>query len=249
MLDSFWRWLHSQYPGPTGNVRIPSIGLVAAIAASVAQAGDAGAPARYEPGPIATTQAAIAAVKPWLPRDADQLELARVTLVKEADDLAAIDPEIGGVGGRKGFPGPVWVVVVRARYDCARGSQKLAYVYEATTGRELLRSGFACVPLLHRPAGRGRSVPVERDQHAVLERRLVRSEFTLCRGGCRDYRRTHADCERTRAKLNGRALYRCRIQREEVGGRRQSVPAETVCAALGRIGDKAYDARPLAECR
>ena len=188
-------------------------------------------------------------MKPWLPRNADQLELARVALVRDAADLAAILPEIGGVGGRKGFPGPVWVVVVRARYDCARGSQKLAYIYEAANGRELLRSGFACVSRYgHRPAGRRRPVPVERDQHALLERRLVGSEFTLCRGGCRDYRRTHANCERTEVELNGRALYRCRIRRMELGGGARAVSG-TVCAALGRSGDKAYDTRPIAECR
>jgi len=222
---------------------------VVATAASVALAGDAGAPARYEPGRIATTQAAIAAVKPWLPHDADQLQLTRVVLVKEAADLPAVAPELppGGLS-RKGFPGPVWVVVVRARYDCARGSQKLVYVYEAATGAELIRSGFRCAlpPLFPAPAGR--PLPDERDQHAELERRLVRSRFTLCRGGCRDYRRTHANCERTEVRLNGRALYRCRIRSGQLAGGSQAVSG-TVCAALGRWSDRAYDLRPLAECR
>jgi hypothetical protein len=82
-----------------------------------------------------------------------------------------------------------------------------------------------------------------------LERRLLRSGFTICNGGCREYHRTSATCKRVEAELNGRALYRCRVRSEEVGAGRHSGPVETICAALGRIGDRGYDARPLADCR
>jgi hypothetical protein len=45
MLDSLWRCIRSRYPGPTVKRRIPFISLVVALLASVALAGDAGAPA------------------------------------------------------------------------------------------------------------------------------------------------------------------------------------------------------------
>ena len=219
-----------------------------AITASVALAGDAGA--RYESGRIATAEAAIAAVKPWLPSDADELQVTRVVRVKEAGDLPAVAPDLPPEGlARKGFPGPVWVVVVWARCDWAPRSQKLEYIFEASTGADIIRSGLSCDLPQPFPTLGGRPLPGEADQHMELERRLVETRVTLCNGGCRQYRRTHADCKRAGAELNGRALYRCRIQRDEVGGGDHAVPVETVCAALGRYSDHEYDARPLAECR
>jgi hypothetical protein len=221
---------------------------VVAITASVALAGDAGA--RYESGRIATAEAAIAAVKPWLPSDAEELQVTRVALVKEAGDLPAVAPDLPPEGlTRKGFPGPVWVVVVWARCDWAPRSHQLEYIVEASTGADIIRSGLSCDLPQPFPTLRGRPLPGEADQHTELERRLVETRVTLCNGGCRQYRRTHADCKRSGAELNGRALYRCRIQRDEVGGGDHAVPAETVCAALGRYSDHEYDARPLAECR
>lgn len=237
-----------RYRGPTGKRRIPSIGLVLAITASVALAGDTGA--RYESGRIANAEAALAAAKPWLPSDADELQVARVVLVEEAGDLPAVAPDLPPEGlTREGFPGPVWVVVVWARCDWAPRSQKLEYILEASTGADIVRSGLSCDLPQPFPTTGVRPPSSEADQHRELERRLLETRITLCNGECRQYRRTHADCKRVGAELNGRALYRCRIQREEVGVGGHTVPAETVCAALGRYSDHEYDSRPLAECR
>ena len=89
------------------------------------------------------------------------------------------------------------------------------------------------------------------DERAELERQLLKTRFIQCAtpGGCREYRRSDADCAGSGfEKEGGRTFYRCHIESEEVGGRGRAT--ETVCAALS-AGDEAggYVARPLAVCR
>jgi hypothetical protein len=127
---------------------------------------------------------------PWSHGKRRILFTTRVVLVKEAGDLPAVAPDLPPEGlTRKGFPGPVWVVVVWARCDRAPRSQKLEYIFEASTGAEIIRSGLSCDLPQPFPTLGGPPLPGEADQHTELERRLVETRVTFCNGGCRQYRR------------------------------------------------------------
>lgn len=143
----------------TGTRTILLVGLAVASTASVALAGDAGA--RYESGGIANAEEAIAAVKPFLPvNDADAWRITRVTHAERASEFEAVSPQTPSSGlTRDGFPGPVWVVTVSASLLCDLTTPKprrvrptrLVYVFEASNGEPLIRSGIVCGP----PAGPG----------------------------------------------------------------------------------------------
>src|SRR5215211_8528617 len=148
----------ARYLGRTGTRSILFVGLVVAITASVALAGDAGA--RYESGGIANGAEAIAAVKPFLPVGADAWRITRVTLAKQASEFEAVSPQTPASGlTRHGFPCPVWVVTVSASLLCDATPPKprrawptqLVYGLEASNGEPLTRSGIVCGP----PAGLG----------------------------------------------------------------------------------------------
>ena len=82
-------------------------------------------------------------------RDYDHWSLTRVTLVREADDLPAVVPDIPPSGlTRDGFPGPVWVVVLSAelRCDSVRHQTQFRFIFEAASGRDLAWGGGRCAP-------------------------------------------------------------------------------------------------------
>jgi hypothetical protein len=86
-----------------------------------------------------------------LPRDReyDHWGVSRVTLVREADALPAVAPDLPPSGlTRDGFPGPVWVVVLSAelRCDSVHESVQRRYIFEASSGAPLVWGGGVCPP-------------------------------------------------------------------------------------------------------
>jgi hypothetical protein len=86
-----------------------------------------------------------------LPREPeyDHWRLTRVTLVRKADDLPAVVPDLPPSGlTRDGFPGPVWVVALSANLQCdsERHRVEFRHIFEASSARTLVWGGGTCAP-------------------------------------------------------------------------------------------------------
>lgn len=95
---------------------------------------------------IRTNVAAVAATRPLLAGVADHWRVSRVALVRGSHLFETIAGVPSGGLGRRGFPGPVWVVLVSVKDPCGRGGRNttLTYVFEAENGNELVSSGIRC---------------------------------------------------------------------------------------------------------
>ena len=95
---------------------------------------------------IDTKVEAVAATRPLLPAVASHWRVSRVALVREPHLFETVAGFPSGGLGRRGFPGPVWVVLVSVEDPCGRGGRDktLTYVFEAASGNELVSSWIRC---------------------------------------------------------------------------------------------------------
>jgi hypothetical protein len=109
-------------------------------------------------GKIGTSEQAVRATEPFLPQQAEDWRVWRVTLVREASGLRSVAPQFPASGlTPAGFPGPVWVVVILAQERCEAGappeSATLRYIFNASSGKPIIVSGGRCFHSLMKPLG------------------------------------------------------------------------------------------------